>query len=145
MATKRPNTTSGSKLSKKARPYYVYKLAVAYPPGSHDENGKPVQWWRPNPGREFEDEERYMGSDGYYSWPRQKMFRSEKGAFNRADLFEKLGCTVQVLRSQPIEWDPPSADVAAERERLLMERTKEETEVALSGLWQLLALTHPES
>lgn len=88
------------------RSYFFYRLEIRYPDGSH-EKGWPTPGWRPESisDEEWETYPHKNAYDGTFRWPRQKMFRSAQGAYNRARLFEEYGCTVHVERSKPIEWE----------------------------------------
>lgn len=106
------------------RKYYLYRLDIVYPVGSHDENGWPVPGWRPAdwPDERFID--RYTGT---FRWPRQKTFRSAMGAERRADLFRDYGCIVRVVRSKAVEWDeelPPYRDESTRTKKAIKVMTK---------------------
>lgn len=91
------------------RPRYVYRLKITFPDGSMDANGFPVPGWRPKAdvlGNPIDPEEalRLESWSGAVKWPRVRDYLSEKGAHDRAWLFEKWGCLVEVVRSAPVDF-----------------------------------------
>lgn len=118
------------------RKNYLYKLDIDFPEGAMDPTGRPAVGWRPE-GWTAEDETyaRFVKDDVFH-WPYQRVYRSYNGAFNRAELFRKYGCTVDILQSKPVEWDVAVAEV---------KRRPINPEPAIKGLVRILRETDEQT
>lgn len=80
----------------------VYRLDITYPEGSREPGFRPYGW---------EDylrslpvlKRRRLRREGF-RWPRERMFLSSSGAYERAALLRAFGADVTVLRSDPVRW-----------------------------------------
>jgi hypothetical protein len=41
-----------------------------------------------------------------FHWPMNRAYLSLTGAQRRAQIFERYGATVEIVRSQPVRWEP---------------------------------------
>ena len=76
---------------------HVYRLDITYPPGSTTPGWEPEGW--------DDDEHNNSGENGWFRWPKERMFLSASGAENRAGLLRHYGAAVSIRRSKPVEWD----------------------------------------
>lgn len=83
---------------------FVYRLEVTYPPGSHTPDWEPEDW---DPPTWWGDPEDYVN----FRWPRVRLYLSATAARKRATLLRQFGATVDVVRSEPIEWPDEIEDV----------------------------------
>ncbi len=84
-----------------ARPVHVFRLDVAYPPGSQEPGWEPPGW----------DPDLQPWNEGSFSWPRNRRYLSRKGAEQGAGMFRKYGAKVEIVPSLPGEL--PAQDAAS--------------------------------
>lgn len=84
---------------------YVWKLDVEYPEGAQDDDGRFVDDWEPegwDPSPQYV--EQYRTREFY--WPKiERIYRTRDAAVRRAQLLERYGATVHLLRSRPLAWE----------------------------------------
>jgi hypothetical protein len=95
---------------------HVWRLDVIYPEGSRLPGFRPYGWeayLRSLPALK----RRRMRKAGF-RWPRERLFLSSSGAYERAALLRAFGADVEVYRSDPVTWpdqDPVRQDLDWER------------------------------
>lgn len=90
----------------------VYKLDIIYPEGSHEPGWRPACWSDPEYLRTMDRKLRRELERREFKWPRERLFLSSSGAYNRAGLLLWYGAEVTVLASDPVTW-PNYDDVEA--------------------------------
>lgn len=80
----------------------VFRLEITYPEGSRLPGWVPERWesWL----RSLPPLKRRRVRKAGFRWPRERMFLSSSGAYDRAALLRAFGAEVQVLRSDPVTW-----------------------------------------
>lgn len=81
------------------RNIYLYRLDVTYP----EISGSLLAIWDG-----LCEEMGWVAGDGGtrpFSWPAERRFLSHAGAQNRKRLLERLGASVTIVRSLPVEWE----------------------------------------
>ena len=103
----------------KARAVRVWRLDIAYPPGSHPDqpdNDPRAEWAPDTPDMaEIDHHEQETGAPVYRSetfrWPVERMFLSRSGAVVRATKLREWGSTVTIHRSRPVTWDDAPEEI----------------------------------
>lgn len=85
-----------------SRPVHVYRLVIDYPEGSRQSGWRPAVWRYPPPDTPRKIR-RYIRR-AEFRWPRERMFLSSSGAYQRAGLLRWYGASVEVERSLAVEW-----------------------------------------
>lgn len=94
-------------------PEYVWKLDVEYPADSLYPDDVEPEWlagrrrydWEPEGWEADEEYIHRYGTDEFF-WPKvERVYRTRDTAVRRAQLLEKYGATVHLLRSKPLEWE----------------------------------------
>jgi hypothetical protein len=82
----------------------VYRLRIRYPEGSGVPGWRPPLWSDPDFLSSLTRAERSELKKRTFRWPRERMFLSSSGAWNRAGLLILYGAGVEVQPSQPVLW-----------------------------------------
>lgn len=88
-----------------SRPVYVYRLRVEVPPESVDD----PDWYPESPSFEIErwyDHEQDTGARVLrrFRWPQRRLYLSGGAARSQARRLREWGATVEVERSEAVEW-----------------------------------------
>jgi hypothetical protein len=85
----------------------IYKVKVTYPEGCREPGWHPARWTDPayllTCTREHRREIRALLRKPF-KWPRERLFLSSSGAWNRAWLLRFYGAEAEVLGSLPVRW-----------------------------------------
>lgn len=82
---------------------YVYRLVIAYPPGSLKPGWKPACWEDLLAGIADKRQRAAVRRRGF-RWPRERLFLSSSGAYGRANLLMWFGAQVDVQQSEEVTW-----------------------------------------
>jgi hypothetical protein len=89
----------------------VYRLVIIYPEGSHEPGWRPALWGNPEFLKALDRQARRSLKSRKFRWPRERMFLSSSGAYQRAWLLRSYGAVAEVLASDPVTW--PNYDDAS--------------------------------
>jgi hypothetical protein len=95
----------------------AYRLDIVYPEGCREPGWHPAVWANPEYLRTLTREQRREIRSKLrrpFKWPRERLFLSSSGAYNRAWLLRFYGADADVLASDPVTW--PNLDVAGDWE-----------------------------